>query len=73
MHLYFVKFQTEAPLILEEIIKLKKVKIHERRVKNSWKYILDKKVPLKSKINKFLQGDLWLQSRINFQEFFGFS
>jgi hypothetical protein len=33
--MYFVKFQTEAPLILEEIIKLKKVKMHERRVKNS--------------------------------------
>ena len=73
MHLYFVKFQREAPLILEEVIKFKKVKRHERRVQNSWKYILDKRVPLKSKVKKFLQGDLWLQSRINFQEFFGFS
>lgn len=73
MHMYFVKFQTEAPLILEEIIKLKKVKMHERRVKNSWKYILDKKVPLTEKFLKFLQGDIWLQSRINFEEFFGFS
>jgi hypothetical protein len=35
MHLYFVKFQREAPLILEEVIKFKKVKRHERRVQNS--------------------------------------
>ena len=63
-HLYLVQAEIfYHKNVLYSLDEFKKIWRHQKKVHDSWDYILDKNVGLKDKISRFWKGELWLQSK----------
>jgi len=51
-----IKFRQQVPAQLKLLVRYTKIRRHSRRIKDSWEFLLNPKVPLVTKINRLING-----------------